>query len=168
MFVHIAPEETRTLRRVPHDLLFPAPGMPDGHVLMGYGDNGECPMLVNGQCSIYEDRPQTCRDYDCRVLATTGVAVDPDAQPDISRRVKEWAFQYETEESRQEQAMLRRAAVFLQNNRELFPPGSLPNHPNQLAALAIGTYRVIARLKDQSPQLVVDAIVDSLRSSLQS
>src|ERR1700742_1305601 len=36
MFVHIASEETRTVQRIPRGLLFPAPGFPKGHLLMGY------------------------------------------------------------------------------------------------------------------------------------
>ena len=76
MFIHIQPEETQTLQRIPRALLFPAPGLPKGHVLMGYCDKGQCPMLVDNQCSIYEHRPQTCRDYDCRVFAATGISVD--------------------------------------------------------------------------------------------
>src|SRR5204863_6822072 len=35
-FVHIEPDETATLQRVPRDLLFPAPGRPRGHVAIGY------------------------------------------------------------------------------------------------------------------------------------
>lgn len=30
-------------------------------------DNGECVHLLNGQCSIYDRRPQSCRTYDCRL-----------------------------------------------------------------------------------------------------
>ncbi len=64
MFVHIKPDETQTLRRIPRALLFPAPGLPKGHRVMGYDDRGYCPMLVDDKCSIYEDRPQACRTYD--------------------------------------------------------------------------------------------------------
>ena len=107
MFIHIKPEETQTLRRIPRALLFPAPGLPKGHVLMGYGDQGQCPMFVNNECSIYEDRPQACRDYDCRVFAATGVLVDIETQPEIARRVKEWVFTYKGEEGREEARSLR-------------------------------------------------------------
>src|SRR4051812_18756771 len=68
LFIHIKPEETRARARIPKALQFPAPGLPKGNVLMGYNKKGECPMLVDGKCSIYEDRPQTCRDYDCRIF----------------------------------------------------------------------------------------------------
>ena len=66
-FIHISPDETATLARIPKELVFPAPRMPKGHVVMGYDRHGHCPMLVDGSCSIYVDRPKTCRVYDCRI-----------------------------------------------------------------------------------------------------
>ena len=69
-FIHVAPDEADTLAHVPGELLFPAPGLPDGHVLMGYDERGHCPMLIDDRCSIYEHRPRTCRTYDCRVLSS--------------------------------------------------------------------------------------------------
>jgi Fe-S-cluster containining protein len=150
MFIHIRPEETRTIQMIPRALLFPAPGLPKGHVLMGYDDKGQCPMLVDNQCSIYEDRPQTCRDYDCRVFAATGIAVDRQSQPEIAQRVRDWVFTYENEESRAEHAMVKEAAAFLKNNSDLFPPGSLPGYPVQLAALAVNIYGLFSRLRANS------------------
>jgi Fe-S-cluster containining protein len=146
MFIHIKPEETQTIRRIPRALLFPAPGLPKGHVLMGYNDQGHCPMLIDNECSIYECRPQTCRDYDCRVFAATGVPVDRQTQPEIAHRVNEWVFGYGTEESREEHSTLQKAAAFLQKNGGLFPRGSLPSHPSQLAAAAVRIYRLFAHM----------------------
>jgi Fe-S-cluster containining protein len=154
MFIHIRPEETKTLQRIPRQLLFPAPGQPKGHVLMGYTDEGRCPMLVNNECSIYEDRPQTCRDYDCRVLAAAGVAVDPHLQAEIADRIQAWAFDYESDASREEHRIVKEAAAFLQRNRDLFPQGSVPTYPVQLAALAVRIYRHFGELmaqQDASP-----------------
>src|SRR5437868_3481590 len=59
-FVHVEPDETDTLSRIPAELLFPAPRLPRGHMLMGYDERGHCPMLIEGKCSIYEHRPRTC------------------------------------------------------------------------------------------------------------
>lgn len=142
MFIHIKPDETETLKRIPRALLFPAHGRPKGHVLMGYKDDGCCPMLVDNACSIYEFRPQTCREYDCRVFAATGVAVDRATQADVAARVDEWAFQHETESSRAAHESMRDAAAFLQQHADLLPPGSVPSHPVQLAGLALRIYRV--------------------------
>jgi Fe-S-cluster containining protein len=90
-FVHIERDERKTLARIPVALRFPAPGRPEGSVVLGYDEHGHCPMLVDGACSIYQHRPRTCRTYDCRVFAATGV--EPDAtQPAIAARVREWRF----------------------------------------------------------------------------
>lgn len=67
-FVHIEPDETDTLARIPEELLFPASRLPAGNKLMGYDEHGRCPMLVDDRCSIYEHRPRACRTYDCRVF----------------------------------------------------------------------------------------------------
>lgn len=150
MFIHIKPEETRTLERIPGALLFPAPGQPNGHVLMGYSDTGQCPMLIDNECSIYEDRPQTCRDYDCRIFAATGVAVDARTQAEIANRVKAWVFDYPSQESREEHGNLKAAAAFLEKNRDLFPPVSLPSYPVQLAVLAVRIYRLFSSMTGSS------------------
>jgi len=165
MFIHIAPEELETIRRIPKALLFPAPGLPKGHVLMGYDDKGQCPMLFDSQCSIYEHRPQTCRDYDCRVFAATGIRVDVHSQPEIAERVGRWRFTYPTEESCAEQATLLKAAAFLQSNRNLFPDGSLPSQPGPLAAIAVRVFRLFAGSSAQTitPQAAtVRAIMTAL------
>jgi Fe-S-cluster containining protein len=97
-FVHIGPEETDTLARIPAELLFPAPRLPEGNVVMGYDEKGHCPMLVDGACSIYEHRPRTCRTYDCRIFAVTAIELDEVAKPEIARRVRRWRFSYDTAE----------------------------------------------------------------------
>ena len=99
-FVHIEPDETDTLAYIPSELLFPAPRMPQGHVLLGYDERGHCPMLIDDQCSIYEHRPRTCRIYDCRIFTATGVEVDDD-KPEIARRVRRWVFTFPTEADRE-------------------------------------------------------------------
>ena len=114
--------------------------------LMGYNGKGECPMLVNNQCSIYEARPQTCRDYDCRIFRATGIAVDRQAQPEIAKRVREWALTYESENGREEHRTLQLAAAFLANNRDLFPKGTVADYPVQLAALAVEIHGLITDL----------------------
>ena len=93
-FVHIEPDETDTLAHIPQALLFPAPGSPFGRLVLGYDENGHCPMLVDGACSIYEHRPRTCRTYDCRVFAASGVAVDDERQVAIAERSARWRFDF--------------------------------------------------------------------------
>lgn len=68
-FIHVAPHEVEAIACIPKPLLSAAPGRPKGYVLMGYDENGECPMWTGDQCSIDERRPQTCRDHGCRDFA---------------------------------------------------------------------------------------------------
>ena len=78
-FIHVAADDVDALHHIPGELLFPAPGVDDGTMVMGYNEHGHCPMLIEGRCSIYEHRPRACRIYDCRVFAATGVASDKPA-----------------------------------------------------------------------------------------
>jgi Fe-S-cluster containining protein len=108
-FVHIEPDETDALAHVPAAVRFPAPGRPQGHVVLGYDAQGRCPMLGEHGCTIYEHRPRTCRTYDCRVFAATGV--EPDAsQPAIAARVRRWRFTFATDDARTVWADLHDAA----------------------------------------------------------
>ena len=96
-FIPIAAHETDTIAHIPKELLFPAPRMP-GHYVLGYDARGHCPMLIDDVCTIYENRPRTCRTYDCRVLAAADVALDEDAKAAIAERVARWRFSHPTAE----------------------------------------------------------------------
>ena len=110
-FVHIGPRETDALAHIPRALLFPAPQLPKGNVLMGYDERGHCPMLIDGACSIYEHRPRTCRTYDCRVFPATGLEPDEPAKVLITRRVRRWRFSFPNELDRVEQDEVRAIAA---------------------------------------------------------
>jgi uncharacterized protein len=142
-FIHIRPRETKTLSRIEPGLLFAAPGMPEGHLLMGYDKHGSCPMLVAGKCSIYQDRPQTCRAFDCRVFTASGVDVDGKKETRIQDRVESWRFTYPSPKDVQEHAAVRATAAFIRENADCFPGKAVPTVPSQLAILAIKTYGVM-------------------------
>ena len=103
-------------------------------MVVGYDENGHCPMLVAGRCSVYEHRPLTCRTYDCRVFAAAGIAADKDV---ITRRARRWTFSYETQDDRDRHCSVRAAARFLRERAESFPGGAVPHDPAQVAVLAI-------------------------------
>jgi Fe-S-cluster containining protein len=150
-FIHIRPEETDTLARIPKRLLFPAPGLPKGNFLMGHDANGRCPMLIDEQCSIYEVRPQTCRDFDCRIFAAAGIRPDEHgAQQAVDERVRAWQFVHPTEADVKEHAAVGAAGKFLTERADAFPDGVLPGNPVQLALLAVRVYRVFLRLEEAS------------------
>jgi uncharacterized protein len=142
-FVHVRPEETEALAHIPRELQFPAPGLPKGNVLLGYNENGHCPMLIDGACSIYEHRPLTCRTYDCRVFAAAGIAADKDL---IRRRARRWKFSYPTPDDRAQHASVRAAARFLRDRAGCFPGGAVPRDPVLLAVLAVKVGDVFLRL----------------------
>jgi uncharacterized protein len=110
-FVPIGPDETDTLAHIPKDLLFLAPRLSKGHVVLPYDERGHCPMLVDGRCSIYEHRPRTCRTYDCRIFTATGLDVDAEAETkaDIAARSRRWRFTFPTDDDHRRHAAVRAA-----------------------------------------------------------
>jgi len=92
-------------------------------MVLGYDERGWCPMLTDAGCSIYEDRPRTCRTYDCRVF--TAAAVRPDDQPDIEQRAGRWRFTLPDAAARARLEAVRAAARHLDRHPELLPaPGA--------------------------------------------
>ena len=140
-FVHIAADETKTLARIPHELLVPAPGGPDGDMVLGYDQRGHCPMLVDDRCSIYSDRPRTCREYDCRVFAASQLIPKDSHQREIATRVRQWRFNFARSRDQEEQAAVASAARFMVEHPECFPRG-VPSDPQQISILAVKVYEV--------------------------
>lgn len=140
-FVHIAPDETATLARIPKALLFPAPGMPRGHVVLGYDTRGQCPMLIDGRCSIYEVRPRTCRTYDCRIFAATGVAQDEPGAAAIARRARRWQFTGAVAAADAERIAAAAAAAFLRAHPALLTDAGIPPTATQVAVVALAIRR---------------------------
>ena len=108
-FIHVAPEDVEALAVIPPELLFPAPGQPPGHFVMGYDQDGCCPMFHDGGCSIYDVRPRTCRVYDCRLFAALGRVNE--ATPLIAQRIRSWEFSYADEQVRERAAAIRDAGT---------------------------------------------------------
>jgi uncharacterized protein len=162
MLITIKPEETETIRRIPPGILFSPPGLPAGQLVMGHRLNGQCPMLVDDRCSIYEHRPLTCRNYDCRTHAATGLSPDSEAQPALARRTRDWVFEHDTADSREAQRLLRNAAAFLHDKRQLFPEGILPIHANQLASLALRLRALVGLVASFPDSVAVQAIVSAI------
>jgi Fe-S-cluster containining protein len=162
-FIHIGPEELDTLANVPAELLFAAPRLPKGHVLLGYDERGHCPMLKDGACSIYEHRPRTCRTYDCRVFAATGVTLEP--SPDkagIARRAAQWHFWLRTETDRAEATAARGATSFLAAHPEVMTDDATPPTSTEHALAALS----LVDLFVEQPVPTPDAVRVNLRMSV--
>ncbi len=154
-FIHIGPEETDALAHIPAQLLFPAPRLPTGHVLLGYDEQGHCPMLVNNRCSIYEHRPRTCRTYDCRVFAATGVSVEDKEKVLIDQRVRQWQFSFAAPNDHLGFASVQAAATFLRERAGELPEDTAPLTSTQLAVLAFRIHTVFLGLDDHTGEMVV-------------
>ncbi|MGO9872515.1 MAG: YkgJ family cysteine cluster protein [Acidimicrobiia bacterium] len=136
-FIHIAPDETDTLSCIPGELLFAAPYLPPGHVLLGYDERGHCPMLIDNRCSIYEHRPRTCRTYDCRIYAACGIELDDDDKTLIRERTRRWRFDFPTQVDRDQRDAVQAAAKFIDENPCTLPDGATSTNATQRAVLAI-------------------------------
>jgi len=153
-FIHIGPDESETLARIPGELLFPAPGWPRGHLVLGYDERGHCPMLIDDRCSIYEHRPVTCRTYDCRIFAAAGIDADDD-KVEIDRRSKQWKFDVAPDDEAT-QAAVRAAATYLDTHAGVL--GCTPVNQTQLAILALEIHEVFLHCDEPDASVVRAAL----------
>ncbi len=141
-FIHVEPDERETLARIPRELLFPAPGLPQGHMVLGYDERGHCPMLREGRCTIYEHRPRTCRRFDCRIFAASGVAAGGGGESPVDRQVRRWRFQYSAAGDEERHAAVVAAAGFLREHAGQLPGNLQAARPAVLALLAIEVHEL--------------------------
>jgi Fe-S-cluster containining protein len=153
-FVHIGPDEADTLAHVPRALRFPAPGLPPGHVLLGYDERGHCPMLVDGACSIYAHRPRACRTYDCRVFPAAGVEPEADKVL-IAARAQRWRFGHPTDGDRRAHAAVRAAATYLDVRAAELPDDAAPRTATQRAVMAVEAHRAFLDGRQPEPEAVL-------------
>jgi hypothetical protein len=141
-FVHIAPDETDALAHIPAQLLFPAPMLPRGHVVLGYDERGHCPMLVDDRCSIYAHRPQACRTYDCRVFPAAGVEADSgdDRKALIATRARRWRFDVTSAADAVRRDAVLAAATFIRDRPDVLGGSGALRNPTGLAVLAISAH----------------------------
>jgi hypothetical protein len=166
-FIHIRPDETAALTRIPVEYLVEAPGLPSGHVVMGYDEHGHCPMLVEGGCSIYDDRPQTCRDYDCRIFAATGLELSDKTM--VAEQTRRWVFDTPTALARVQQEAVRTCTDYLRAHAHHLPPGSIPKNPTHLAILAVSLHELFVDKEPGAEHVIVpdiDVVCDALDESM--
>jgi hypothetical protein len=136
----LRPDDEAALTAVPaRHLRLPVESL----ALMSYREDGTCPMLEAGRCTIYAHRPQTCRDYDCRIYAATGLSPDG-SRPVIEERVREWRFEFGSQEELGQYGALQRAAAFIRGHAVLFPPASKAHAASAAAVLAVKTWPLFA------------------------
>lgn len=128
---------------------------------MGYLEDGKCPMLKAGKCAVYAHRPQTCRDYDCRIFAAAGIDAGGADKHAINTRVRAWRFTYPTAEDRRLHDAVQAAAAFIRDHRADFPGGRAPTAPTGIAVLALKAYAIFLdpQLGARSPDNVAMSII---------
>ena len=140
-FIKVRAHEARALAAIDEKFLEDAPGAQPAR-LMGYLENGHCPMYSGRGCSIYQDRPETCRTYDCRVFTAAAMPAGGAEKSTINARVARWCFEFPTERDRLEQRAVQAAASFLRQHPVRFPGGHVPSRASEIAVLAVKTYEV--------------------------
>ena len=105
-------------------------------------------MLQDGTCRIYAMRPQTCREYDCRLFAACGIEAGGAEKQAVNTRVAQWRFEYPNPQDEAEQQALRTAVEFIQLHRAALSLDQGTLHPTQLALLAIEVFEIF--LPEQS------------------
>jgi len=117
-------------------------------------------MLRQSQCSIYEHRPGTCRDYDCRVFAAAGLLASGPEDSAINQRVRRWRFSYATKHDQDTHQAVKDAAAFIQQQASHFPDARVPMAPGDIAILAVKAHAVFLEIdSNQTPQQVAQAII---------
>ena len=137
----------------------------DGRTLMLALPDGTCPMLKDRKCSIYASRPQTCRDYDCRVFAAAGIDAGGDERAVINLRVRAWRFEYAHEADARAHEAVRAAATFIRDKGSCFP-GRAPTSPTGIAVLAIKSYQVFLSedTRSATDEEIARAIIEASRT----
>ena len=163
-FVHLTPSDHSAHAAIAKPFLHAASGMPKGYAVMGYRADGACPMLDDGNCSIYPRRPATCRGFDCRVLAAAGLQVGGKWNERINARVQAWRFSFPRAESQQRLDAIRRAAEFIERHPDAFPGGRAPREATTIAVLALKVHPVFLALnRSAAIAEIAEAIVAASR-----
>ena len=164
-FIHIKPHETEAFLSIPKDLLFHAPMTTDGTMMFGYNEHGECPMLTNGNCSIYEKRPLTCKNFDCRIFTAADIKPEKRYCDEILKKVKKWQFIYTEQKDRDLHTAVKKTASFIMHNVSAFPNNNAPLEPTQVAIVALKSYKVFLHsTKDRPKDEIANEIINATHS----
>lgn len=165
-FIHVGDHEKDTLSKIPKALIFPAPGTAKKLWVMGFDEAGKCPMLQHDSCSIYANRPQTCRDYDCRLFAAANISASSPTQEkqkaDVDRQVQRWRFSYSSPQDEVKHNAVKAAAKFLIEQRQSL--GDLaPTTPTQIGLASVHIHHLFIAADQMT---LIDPNLNDIRSTL--
>jgi hypothetical protein len=136
-FIAIDSHERETLGLIPAERLTRSARSQEPQWVLDQSCGGQCPMLVDGACSIYTQRPRTCRRFDCRVFLAAGVTLGSGPRAAVNERVWRWRFDYPSELDLNCQSAVLAAAAFLQRRADLIHPDLDLSDPGELAKAAV-------------------------------
>jgi len=160
-FIHIRPTDKDALNVIPKEVMFQAPGLSEGYYLLGYNDKGHCPLFKAGKCSIYGSRPETCRQYDCRALATTNIRITDESE-EITRKANSWEFEFSSDRSIELHSSVKLAGEFLSKYANKFPNGFIPPLSIQVAVMAIRVHSIFLGYTMDSAKENFRALMDAI------
>lgn len=162
--IPLRPSDVVAREEVPEQWLLGATP-PGEQWLMGFREDGSCPFMQERCCTIYADRPQTCRDYDCRIYAAAGL-LPAGERPLIYERVRDWEFRLESDQERRDAVAVRRAAQFISAHHGLFPEAMRAQSPTAAAVLAVKAYPLFAKeaVPVADPEGLALRIIEAVRA----
>ena len=143
--VALRAEDEALVPLVPAWLLLEPEDAPEGLRYMGYREDGTCPMLVKRQCRVYAQRPQTCRDFDCRIFTAAGIASAGANKPLINERLSVWRFSYASTADLAVHKAIQSTAAFLQGEAREVSGFHFPVAPIAIAGLALKAHPVFMK-----------------------
>jgi len=141
-FIPIDSDERETIALIPAGRLTRSTGAGEPKWALDQSCGDRCPMLVDGACSIYDQRPRTCRRFDCRVFAASAVGLGTGPRAAVNERVWQWRFDYPSELDAACQSAVLAATAFLQRRADLIHPDVAPADATELAKAAVLVYEL--------------------------
>jgi uncharacterized protein len=167
-FIHIDSRERETIALIPAARLTRAANDNEPKWALDQSCGGQCPMLIDDACSIYAQRPRTCRRYDCRVFFATGVGVGSGERAAVNERVWRWRFDYPTELDEASQSAVLAAVAFLQRCADLIDPEIDLADTGELAKAAVRVHELFLESNAQTDTQLAAAINQKLRSLVEA
>lgn len=141
-FIPIDNDERETIALIPAARLTRSSRSSEPRSALDQSCGERCPMLVDGACSIYSQRPRACRRFDCRVFAAAAVSLGSGPRAAVNNRVWQWRFDYPSELDAACQSAVLAAAAFLQRRADLIHPEVAPSDAAELAKAAVVAYEL--------------------------
>jgi uncharacterized protein len=163
-YIQIDSAERETLALIPASRLTRSTEAKEPQWTLDQSNAGSCPMLIDGACSIYAQRPRTCRRFDCRVFVATGLGVGAGPRAALNERVWQWRFHYPSERDAAYQSAVLAAVAFLQRCADLIHPDVAPLDTGSLAKAAVLVYELFLEPNAAPDTELAAAISDKLRS----